>query len=66
MIGGSNSCGYEVFYILGYITVPSVESQSTFRRNTSPPSCCLLHAGFLLDFLINPKDGGDMPLRNIS
>jgi hypothetical protein len=29
--------GYEKYYLLGYITVYSVESQQTFRRNISPP-----------------------------
>jgi hypothetical protein len=28
-------------------------------------ACCLLHAGFLLDLLFDPEDGGDMLLRNV-
>jgi hypothetical protein len=29
-------------------------------------ACCLLHAGFLLGLLLNPEDGTDMFLRNVS
>jgi hypothetical protein len=63
---------------LGYNVMYSVESQSTFRRNMSPPSsesknkpsrnlqsCYLLHAGFLLGLFFDPEDAGDMFLRNI-
>jgi hypothetical protein len=28
-------------------------------------ACCLLHAGFLLGLPFNPKNGGDMFLRNV-
>jgi hypothetical protein len=28
-------------------------------------ACCLLHAGFLLGLLLNPKDGSDIFLRNV-
>jgi hypothetical protein len=28
--------------------------------------CCHLHAGFLLHFLFNPEDAGDMFLQNVS
>jgi hypothetical protein len=34
---GSLRGGYEDFYLRGYNTVQSVESQLTFRRNMSPP-----------------------------
>jgi hypothetical protein len=37
-IWGSHSGGYENFYLLGYNTVQSIESQPTFRMNTSPSS----------------------------
>jgi hypothetical protein len=29
-------------------------------------SCCLAYAGFLLGFVFNPDDGGDMLLRNVN
>jgi hypothetical protein len=35
---GSHSGGFEGFCLLGYNAVYSVESQSMFRRNISPPS----------------------------
>jgi hypothetical protein len=35
-------------------------------QNTSGLACCLFYAGFLLGLLINPEDGGDMFLRNVS
>jgi hypothetical protein len=28
-------------------------------------ACCLLHSGFLLGFIFDPEDGGDMFLRNV-
>jgi hypothetical protein len=31
----------------------------------SGSACYLLHAGFLLDLFFDPKDGGDMFLRNV-
>jgi hypothetical protein len=37
-IWGAHSCGYKVFYLLGYDTVKSVERHKTFRRNMSPSS----------------------------
>jgi hypothetical protein len=42
----------------------SVESQPTFWRNM--PLWKLLHAPFLLDFFLDPEDGGHMFLQNIS
>jgi hypothetical protein len=69
------------FYLLGYKTVQSEESQPTFRKNMSllssnsksKPSktpawgsaCCLLHAVILLCLLLDPEDGNEMFLRNI-
>jgi hypothetical protein len=29
-------------------------------------ACCLRHAGFLLGLFIDPKDGGNMFLQNVS
>jgi hypothetical protein len=37
-IWGSDSGGYDEFYLLGYNAVYSIESQPTFRKNMSPPS----------------------------
>jgi hypothetical protein len=37
---------------------------SHFRKATCS-SCCLPHAGFLLDIFSDPDDGSDMFLRNI-
>jgi hypothetical protein len=54
---GSYSGGYEESYLLGYNAVWSVESQSTFWRNMSPPSSWyLLRAGFLLGLFFHPED----------
>jgi hypothetical protein len=38
---------------------------SSLEVKFASTACCLLHAGFLLDLLFNPKDGGDMFLRNV-
>jgi hypothetical protein len=41
--------------------------QFTFWKNTSPLFvfvCCLLHAGFFVGLLLNPKNGGHMLLWN--
>jgi hypothetical protein len=35
---GFHGGGYEMFYLLGYNVVQSVEGQAMFRRNMSPPS----------------------------
>jgi hypothetical protein len=58
-----------------------VECKPTFRRNMSPPSSrskkkpskklewstayYLLHVSFLLGFFFDPKDGGDIFIRNV-
>jgi hypothetical protein len=61
----------EVFYLLRYNVVKSVESQPTFRRNMShPPSgsssvCHLFQGGFSLGLFFDPEGGGDMFLRNV-
>jgi hypothetical protein len=36
-IWGSDTGGYEEYYLLGYTAMQSVKSQLTFRRNISPP-----------------------------
>jgi hypothetical protein len=67
-ISSFHSGGYEEFYLLGYNTMWSVESQPTLWRNMGPPTCrvwWLLHVRFLLGLLFNPEDGGDMFLQNI-
>jgi hypothetical protein len=60
-----------------YVTFPhnvgqSVENKPTFRRNISPPPSgssnkpkknYFLHAGFLLDILFDPEEGGDILLK---
>jgi hypothetical protein len=33
--------------------------------STVSSACCLLRAGFLLDILFNPEDGGDVFFRSI-
>jgi hypothetical protein len=39
---------------------------STERRQMIPAfACCLLHAGFLIDSLLNPEDEGNILLRNV-
>jgi hypothetical protein len=43
------------FYLLQYNAVHSGGSQPTFWKNISPPSCCLLHAGFLFGLVFNLK-----------
>jgi hypothetical protein len=64
--------GYEEFYLLGYNAVYTVEYQPTFRKNMSPPSSgsknrprTCFHAGFLLSLFFDPRDGGEMFLRNV-
>jgi hypothetical protein len=47
---------FEEYYLLGYNVV---ESQPTFRRNISPPTC--FHSGFLFGKFFDPEDGGDVP-----
>jgi hypothetical protein len=37
-LGCYRSGGHDVFCLLGYNAVQSIESQPTFRRNMSPPS----------------------------
>jgi hypothetical protein len=72
-IWGSHSGGYEVYYLLGYNTVWSVESPPAFRRNISPPSSgsnkrrlvTCFHTGILLDLFFDLEDGGNMFLRNV-
>jgi hypothetical protein len=55
----------EEFYVLGYNAVQPDEIQPTFRWSKSPPSCCLLYAGFLIELLFVSEEGGDMLLRNL-
>jgi hypothetical protein len=52
-IWGSHSGGYEEYYLLGY---KAIESQSTFRRNISPPSSAfhLLSCWFLAELILRP------------
>jgi hypothetical protein len=77
-IFGDTQSNDEAFCLLEYNAVLSTESQPTFWRNMLPPSsesknkpskqssaCYLLHAGFLLDLLFDPEDGGDMFLQNV-
>jgi hypothetical protein len=66
-----SSSNYKEFCLLGYNAVQPGESQLTFWRNISPPSsgsrsstCCLLHAGFLLDLFLQAEDGSIMSLWN--
>jgi hypothetical protein len=53
------------FYLLGYKSLYSVESQLTFQWNIHPPSSGN-EAGFLLGLFFDPEDGGHMFLWNIS
>jgi hypothetical protein len=55
------------FYILGYKTAYSVESQPTFRRNgesTWQEGLCF-HPGFLPFLFFDAENGGGMFLRNV-
>jgi hypothetical protein len=69
MIWGSHSSNYKEFCLLEYNALQP--RQLTFWRNISPPSsrlrsstCRLLHAGFLLDLLLQAEDGAVMSLWN--
>jgi hypothetical protein len=81
--GYRNDVGFEVLAamvmestIFWDITLSSVESQPTFRKNISPSSsgsknkpskklATCFHAGFLLALFFDPEDGSDMFLRNV-
>jgi hypothetical protein len=57
------------YYLLGYNTVQSVESQPTFRRKPSKITVWKLQACFrsgILFSLFDPEDGGDMFQWNVS
>jgi hypothetical protein len=64
------------YHLLAYNAVNSAECQPTIRRNVLPPSSgskksvkaggMKRSAGFLLGLFLDPEDGGNMFLRNVS
>jgi hypothetical protein len=46
--------------------VASVSSNLAGRQNSSNSACCVFHVCYFLSLLINPEDGGDIFLRNVT